>query len=242
MSERYMPITSRIGTVITIALAVIATNVSIAQDNDGPPKRTVEGLELVKQTKRRLVYVAPDADFSRYTDVSILDCYVAFKKDWQQDYNRNSGRSLQQRVDDNDMDRMKKRLADEFKEIFIDELTKEGKHEVVDHVGPEVLVLRPAIVNLDVTSPDMSMSQSSRSRSYNTNAGQMTLYLELYDSVTSTIIAKVMDAQADRGTGGFAMAASRVSNTAAADRILRGWARELAGHLGEVKSDGEDAE
>ena len=70
----------------------------------------------------------------------------------------------------------------------------------------------------------------------------MTLYLEFYDSVTSAIIAKVMDAEADRAAGGFAMRANSVTNTAAADRILRSWARELAGHLGEVKNDGEDAE
>jgi hypothetical protein len=51
-----------------------------------------------------------------------------------------------------------------------------------------------------------------------------------------------MDAEADRGAGGFAMSANSVTNTAAADRILRSWARELVGHLGEVKNDGEDAE
>ena len=120
------------------------------------------------------------------------------------------------------------------------DVTKDGKHEVVDHVGPEVLVLRPAIVNLNVTSPDMSMSSASPSRSYNANAGEMTLYLEVYDSVTSTILAKVMDSQADRAPGGFAMMSSRVTNTAAANRILRGWASELAGHLGEVHSHDEE--
>jgi hypothetical protein len=220
-----------------VLFAIGASGVSVADD---PPQRTTDGLELVKQTKHRLVYMAPDADISQYTSVSIVDCYVAFKKDWKRDYNRNSV-SLQRRVDDNDMDRIKKRLAEEFKKIFIEEITNDGKHEVVDHVGPEVLVLRPAIINLDVTSPDTGVS-AGRSRSYNASAGQMTLYLEFYDSVTSAIIAKVMDAEADRGAGGFAMSANSVTNTAAADRILRSWARELVGHLGEVKNDGEDAE
>jgi len=65
---------------------------------------------------------------------------------------------------------------------------------------------------------------------------------EFYDSVTSTIFAKVMDAEADRTAGGFAMRANSVTNTAAADRMLRSWAREMVDHLGEVKTDGEDAE
>jgi hypothetical protein len=67
----------------------------------------------------------------------------------------------------------------------------------------------------------------------------MTLYLEFYDSVTSTIIAKVMDAEADRMGGSSFQMSSSVSNTAAADRILRSWAKELVGHLGEVK-DSDD--
>jgi len=237
MNRRKISITSRVAGVLMVLFAIGASGVSVADD---PPQRTTDGLELVKQTKHRLVYLAPDADISQYTSVSIVDCYVAFKKDWKRDYNRNTA-SLQRRVDDNDMDRIKKRLAEEFKKIFIEEITKDGKHEVVDHVGPEVLVLRPAIINLDVTSPDTGVA-TGRSGSYNASAGQMTLYLEFYDSVTSTIFAKVMDAEADRTAGGFAMRANSVTNTAAADRILRSWAREMVGHLGEVKNVGEDAE
>jgi hypothetical protein len=237
MRRDQISITSRVLTVFMILFAIGASGVSVADD---PPQRTTDGLELVKQTKHRLVYMAPDADISQYTSVSILECFVAFKKNWQRDYNRSSV-SLQRRVDDNDMDRIKKRLAAKFKEVFIEVLAEEGKHEVVDHVGPEVLVLRPAIVNLDVTSPDTGMT-AGRSRSYNASAGQMTLYLEFYDSVTSTIIAKVMDSEADRGSSSSFMISSSVTNTAAAGRILRGWAEELAGHLGEIKNDGEDAE
>ena len=233
MNRRKISITSRVAAVLMILFAIGASGVSVADD---PPQRTTDGLELVKKTKHRLVYMAPDADISQYTSVSIVDCFVAFKKDWKRDYNRSSI-SLQRRVNDNDMDRIKKRLAAEFRKIFIEEITKDGKHEVVDHVGPEVLVLRPAIINLDVTSVDTQSAGSSRS--YNASAGQMTLYLEFYDSVTSAIFAKVMDAEADRrGAANFQMS-NRVTNTAAADRILRSWAKELVGHLGEVK-DSDD--
>jgi hypothetical protein len=62
----------------------------------------------------------------------------------------------------------------------------------------------------------------------------MTLYMELYDSVTGDIIARVLDPQAaDRG--GFTMEASRVTNKAEADRILRKWASLLRSHLGTVQ-------
>jgi hypothetical protein len=63
----------------------------------------------------------------------------------------------------------------------------------------------------------------------------MTLYMELFDSPTSAIITRVIDAEADGE--GFATRANRVTNKAAADRILRDWARELADHLGAARED-----
>jgi hypothetical protein len=63
----------------------------------------------------------------------------------------------------------------------------------------------------------------------------MTLYLELYDSATSELLARVIDAKADnRAT---AQRANRSTNKAAADRIIKQWASELADHLGDVKEN-----
>jgi hypothetical protein len=53
----------------------------------------------------------------------------------------------------------------------------------------------------------------------------MTLYLELWDGTTNTILARVADAQGDSGMYGWRT--NSVTNRAAADRILRIWAREL---------------
>jgi hypothetical protein len=62
----------------------------------------------------------------------------------------------------------------------------------------------------------------------------MTLFLELYDSTSGTLLARVIDPQADRSS--FAKQATRVTNKAAADRIMRDWADLLAEHLGDIKS------
>jgi hypothetical protein len=72
------------------------------------------------------------------------------------------------------------------------------------------------------------------SRTLVASAGQMTLYLELWDSATNTILARIMDPQADPGMGGMAQVASSVTNKAAADRILREWAVKLRKHLDAV--------
>jgi len=194
------------------------------------PEVSKDGLHLLKHTKVRIAYAKPGATLDKYTKVKMLDCYVQFKKNWQRDYNMNEV-GLQGRVTDKDADRIKKTLAAEFSKVFTKVLTKAG-HEVVDDVGPDVLLLRPAIINLDVTAPDLMTAGFSET--YTASAGQMTLYLEMYDSATSTLLARVIDPEAGQ-EGGIAMSANRVTNTAEADQILTHWAKLLNGHLGDVK-------
>jgi len=190
------------------------------------PQVSKEGLELKKQTKRRLVYVKPGADLAPYKRLSILDCYVEFSKDWLNDYNRDQ-RDPSRRIGERDLQRAKESLSAQFKKIFIDELQAKGGYQVTDTAGPDVLVLRPALINIQVSAPDLMTP--GRSVTYAESAGQMTLYLELWDSATNTLLARVMDAQADPNS--YGQRTSSVSNRAAADRILRSWAVELRKHL-----------
>ncbi len=201
-----------------------------AADAPPPPQVTSDGLQLQKSTKTRLVYVKPGATLAPYKRVAILDCYVEFEKNWQKDYNQ-SKVSLDGRVTDKDVEKMKTALAAAFKKVFTEELQKNGSYPVVDTAAPDVLVLRPALLNVEVNAPDI-MSADIRSTVVR-SAGQMTLYLELLDSTTNTIIARVLDAQADDET--FANRASSVTNMAAADRILKDWAVELRERLDAVQ-------
>jgi len=190
------------------------------------PEVDSDGLHLVKKTKVRAAYIKPGTDLSQYSKVKLLDCYVDFVKDWEKDYNLNQI-GLNGRIRDKDAEAIKKRLSDEFTKVFTEELTKKG-FPVVDDVGPDVLLLRPALINVDVAAPDIMTA--GMQTTYVRSAGEMTLYMEMYDSATSTLIARVVDPEAD--DDGFAKQANRVTNKAAADRILRHWAELLAKHLG----------
>lgn len=190
------------------------------------PEVDSDGLHLVKKSKVRAAYIKPGTTLSQYSKVKLLDCYVDFVKDWERDYNL-SQVGLEGRVRDKDAENIKKRLAAEFTKVFTKELTKKGI-EVVDDTGADVLLLRPALINVDVVAPDV-LSAGMRTTLVN-SAGAMTLYMEMYDSSTSTLIARVIDPRAD--DEGFAQAANRVTNKAAADRMLRHWADLLVRHLG----------
>jgi hypothetical protein len=197
--------------------------------------QTQDGLELQPQkSKNRVVYLKPGATFTQYKRVAILDALVEFEKDWQKDYNR-SRVGVAGKVSDADVERMKAGLAAEFKKIFVDELQNKGGYEVVDIAAPDVLVLRPALLNVEVSAPDL-MTPGINATVVR-SAGQMTLFLELWDSTTNTLLARVMDAEADNDA--FAKQANRVTNVQAADRILRDWAHELRERLDMVqgKSD-----
>jgi hypothetical protein len=197
---------------------------------DPPPEVSPDGLHLQKSTRNRVVYAKPGATFSQYGRLAILDPLVEFEKDWQDDYNR-SRTGLSGRVTDADVEKMKERLAAEFKKIFIDELQGEGGYQVVDVAGADVLVLRPALLNVEVNAPDVMTAGIEHT--VVRSAGQMTLYLELWDSTSNTLLARVMDVQADPDT--MAQMGGSVTNKAAADRILRKWAKELRERLDDVR-------
>jgi len=198
---------------------------------DAPPEVSPEGLHLVKSTDTRLVYVRPGASLAPYKRYWIVDCFVEFEKDWQKDYN-SSRVGLEGRVSDKDVERIKRDLAAEFKKVFTEELTGKGGYELVNAAAPDVLVLRPALINVEVNAPDLM--SAGVGATVVRSAGQMTLYLELWDAATNTLLARVLDARADRDS--LAQVSNSVTNKAAADRILRTWARQLRENLDAVKT------
>jgi hypothetical protein len=198
------------------------------------PEVTVDGLRHVKDSDLAIVYADPEADFSQYTKIHLADAYVAFKKNWKRDQNR-GGRI---RVTSSDMEDIKTELAALFREVFTETLT-EGGYELSDERGDDVLIIKPAIINLDVQAPDTRSTSMSRSRTYSESAGEMTLYLELYDSVTDDLLGKALDRQIDRETGYFEWQNS-ITNRAAATRILKEWANVLKEGLDAARSAGAD--
>lgn len=190
------------------------------QARDDLPETTEEGLVRIHGAKLAAVYAMPGADLSGYRRVKVLEPYVAFRKNWQRDQNRGAG----MRATSQDMERIKGELAAEFQKVFTEVLEAGDGYPVVEEIGADVLIVRPAIIDLNPTAPDLQ--RPGRTETYAESAGDMTLYIEIYDSETSALIAKGIDRRADRGTG-YATWTNRVSNRQAADRILKSWAQVL---------------
>ena len=200
-----------------------------------------EGLELIEGTKLSTVYWRPGATLDIYTKVVLFDAYISFRKNWDRDYNANLLPGTT-RVRPDDMEKIKTSLAAEFKTVFTDELQTKRGYEIVQVADYDTLIVKPAIINLDVTAPQQ-LRGTSQDRNYVTTAGSMTLFMELYDSVTGELIGRVID-QAQDNKNGFAFRASSSGNRAAARKMLGEWAAILGDNLGEIEvtSSWEDAE
>ncbi len=195
---------------------------------DDFPDITEDGLHKIKDSDLSLVYAKEGVDLSIYDKVWLVDATVAFKKNWKRDQNR----SYSFKVNAKDMEKMKSELAELFREVFTETLNEAG-HELVDEAAEDVLVVRPAIVNLDVTAPQTL--SASRSYQLAESAGEMTLYIELYDSVTGDILVKALDRRADRRSAFFEWQ-TKSSNRAAAKRLLTDWADTLSAALADAQS------
>jgi len=191
------------------------------------PAVNAEGLELVESTRLSSTYADPDADLSVYNKIILQDASVSFKKNWQREQNRNSSYAGAFWVQDSDVQRIKDDTSALLKEVFTNELQDRG-YTLVDEPGDDVLIIQPAIVELDVVSPDLE--NASVGRSYSDTAGEMTLLLNLYDSQTDDLLVTSKDRKIDYKSGYYEWR-NRVTNRASAMRAMQKWANSLADSL-----------
>ncbi len=215
--------------IVIPALFIASASIALAQEDDegiyDDAEISFDGLVRIEASNVAAAYIDPEADFSVFQRVAILDPFVTFRSNWQRDVNRSRSRG---RIRASDMERIKADVASLFKEVFTERLEADDGIEVVVFADYDVLLLRPAIIDLDITAPDMRTA--GRSRTYIASAGAATLYIELFDSLSGNIIGRAIDRRASRIPGRAAWA-GRVTNTAEARRMFRGWADILRDFL-----------
>jgi hypothetical protein len=218
---------SGLRTILGSALAAVLCAACASEPSTRNLEVTHDGLERVANSKVERAWVKPGVDFSQYTEAGLLDCFVSFRRNWKMNH---------QGVRMRDMERIKSTLSDEFRKVFTEAL-ESGGYPVVTDADAHVLLIRPAIIDLDVAAPD-TMS-AGRSDSFTTSPGVMTLVIELYDSVSNEILARAIDRRRARNVGNLRWTTSG-TNREAARKILGRWADLLVSRLDEVhgKKDG----
>jgi hypothetical protein len=209
---------SRLRTTLASILAVLLCAACASTSTNSVPEVTHDGLERVAGSRADRAWVKPGVDFSQYTQVGLLDCFVSFQRNWRMSHPN---------VRTRDMNRIKTTLADEFRNVFTAAL-ESGGFPVVSERDEHVLLIRPALIDLNVSAPQTNTG--GRSDSFTSSPGRVTIVLELYDSVSNEILARAIDRREARNVGTMRWATTG-TNRAAARKILRRWADMLVTKL-----------
>jgi len=188
-----------------------------------------EGLARVRSDKIELVFLLPEADFRPYTKVMIEPSEMAMRANWLRDQRRSSS-SLGGQATERDITRALDRGRQQFDRYFSEAFTRAG-FTVVRSPGPDVLRIRPGVVDIDVFAPDVA---TGRTRTFSEEAGAGTLVVEARDSQTNALLGRAIERRLAGDNGPWIRTAA--SNRADFDRLFRRWADAAANGLVELKS------
>lgn len=212
--DRRMPAAFAAALILVVLVPCIA-------DADSP----FTGLELVPSKTVGALYRRPDVDISAYSKIMIGEPTVEFSKNWNPRNYGKYGLSAAQ------LTKIRVDLAAMARSAFA-KVLGDGGYEIVTEAGDGVLVITPNIVNLFINAPDVK--SPGRSRTYTMEAGSATLALQVNDAVTGTLLAVALD---QRRSGSSTMQwTTSVSNRAAAEDMLKGWAEQLKRELDAARS------
>jgi len=217
-----LTIMKRLFVFVTLALSAACTSTQTA------PDVTEDGLQRINMKGIDVVYRKPDADFSGYNELLLRPIEVTFSKDWKPE-----SQSTLYSMNPPDREEIKKAVAENFYDVFKQELEQKGGYKFVQEPAKNVLEVRAAILDIYITAPDVSMQVAGRVNTYSADTGQMTLAMELRDSVTGAVLARAYDRRSGTDTGRMHWSNS-TWNTAEARRIMAVWADALRERLDAV--------
>jgi hypothetical protein len=218
------------------ALALLGAVALAGCRSDGPPvletvpnaEITHDGLVRVRWSRFKYVWLKPGADFARYSQVMMDPVSIAYKRPPRETESRRNPDRGNFALTDRQMIDMKRYFAEAFEK----ELSKLGNFTLVRAPGPEALRVEAALIDLIVNVPTESGAGSDLV--FTTSAAQMTLAMELRDSITGEILARVTDRrETQTGSGAISdLTYSTPATNAGAVRLLfNRWAQILATRL-----------
>jgi hypothetical protein len=175
------------------------------------------GLQKVKVKGVDLAYAAPGATLAGYSKVKLDPVQVAFSKDWNP---KQPGTPFP--MSKADRENTRKLIATTVYKAFSKELQQNNGYPIVSQAGPGVLGVLAYVIDVYVTVP--TQLTQGQVISFNSSAGQGTLILQLYDSRTQKVLARVLDTQqANQST----VIKNSVTNYVQGEIIADRWAKEL---------------
>lgn len=215
----------KILSLILLSLFVVACTSAPPALQTGPDaERTFDGLVRVDNSRFQNAWADPEVDFSQYKKVMPGGARFEFRA-----VSKTAGRTTLSRGSQSEFwisEANRDKLVDTVSGVFNEEISKAQGWESAEEAGPDVLILRGAL--LDIVSfvpPEMI----GRGEVYLSSVGQATLVVEGIDSMSGEVVFRAVDRRSIESGGDTMTRANTVSTWAE----VRRWARRYATRLRE---------
>lgn len=200
---------------ITVLGTACATNLTI--DTSADAEVSYDGLYPVEGTRVSKAWARRDVDLSGYNKIMLEGVGIQYRPVKKRAGTRSGGGTefpiLPER---------KEELREVLREGFVAELAKTDRFEIVSEPGPDVLLIRGALI--DVVS-HVPPERAGRSDVYLSSVGQATLVLEVIDSQSESVLIRSVDRRAAETMGGIR--SNSATNRSEVRRLAGRWGSSL---------------
>lgn len=195
---------------------------------DRPPDEiTPDGLVRVPSRASGGVYRAPDATFLQYRRIILEPPSVSFTKTWAEQHPDVSAAELA---------RMRAESVQMFRDEFAREFVKRGPYQFAEDPAPDVLLVVPAIEELNIAAPEVA--NASTTRTYTTGPVSMKITGDLRDALTGQVVGRVITyAPQERYAFNELRIANRATNAHEQRQVFAKWARLVREALNVAKAE-----
>lgn len=208
--------------IVAAAFAAGCASGPASIDTSPTAEVTFDGLNEVLNSRADKTWARVGADFSGYSKIMLQGAGIEYRPGGE------AGRTYAARSRGGPYEvteEQKARFEEVVVEAFRDEIARSDRFELVSEPGPDVLLVRGAL--LDVVSFVPPDNVPGRVDVYLSSVGEATLIIEIRDSITNAIMARAVDREAADDMSGSFMESNRVTNRAEVRRLVQRWARAL---------------
>lgn len=227
----------RLGALLLLVAAACADPRAPRLEAEADPgaEVTVDGLRRVRDSGFAQAWIKPGVDFRTYSKVMLGPVHVAYKR-----APRSRGLAAQRgdfALTDKQMETFKRYLLEALQKAF----SRSQYFSLVHEGGTSVIAIDTSIIDLVVNaSPD----PAGRNRNYNTSTAEMSLLMEIRDSETNELLARVAERREARSAGAGINQLYRsnaVTDSAAIRQTFKRWAGILQKGLDQLHQIGSPA-
>ena len=205
---------SRHASKFLLVLALAAALAAGCAADPPPDETTADGLVRVVSRSVGGVYRAPDATFTQYQRVILEPPSISFVEGWAEKHPK---------VGPTEIARIRAESVRLFRDEFAREFVKRGTYTFADEPAPDVLLIIPAIEELDIMAPESGDAPGERT--YLTmRPVTMKVSGDLRDAATGKLVGRVIDYHPpEQNPNSELRLANRTANAQEQRRVFAEW-------------------